>query len=71
MLTQTLRSMERDGLVEGTVVEPVPPHLEYTLTPLGRTLQEPLVAVCHWAMEHLPEVQAARARADEASERGP
>jgi DNA-binding HxlR family transcriptional regulator len=57
MLTQTLRSMERDGLVERTVIDRVPPHVEYRLTPLGLTLTEPLVAICHWAMEHLPEVQ--------------
>lgn len=68
MLTQTLRSMERDGLVRRTIVEPIPPHVEYSLTPLGGTLQEPLVAICNWAMEHLPEVQAARARADEPTE---
>lgn len=63
MLTQTLRSMERDGLVRRDVLDRVPPHVEYSLTPLGMTLQEPLVAICRWAMDHLPEVQAARARA--------
>ena len=62
MLTQTLRSMEADGLVERDVVEVIPPHVEYSLTPLGQTLSEPLVAICRWAMEHLPELQAARAR---------
>ena len=60
MLTQTLRSMERDGLVQRTVIDVIPPHVEYSLTPLGRTLSEPLVAICRWAMEHLPEMQAAR-----------
>lgn len=63
MLTQTLRSMELDGLVRRRVFEEVPPHVEYTLTPLGETLIEPLGAICRWAMEHLPEVQQARARA--------
>ena len=63
MLTQTLRSLERDGLVERTVIATIPPHVEYALTPLGRTLSEPLVAICHWAMDHLPELQAARASA--------
>ena len=58
MLTQTLRSMERDGLVERTVIDRIPPHVEYQLTPLGMTLTEPLVAICRWAMEHLPDVQA-------------
>jgi DNA-binding HxlR family transcriptional regulator len=60
MLTQTLRSMERDGLVERRVIGQIPPHVEYALTPLGQTLQEPLVAICRWAMDHLPKVQRAR-----------
>ena len=62
MLTQTLRSMERDGLVTRTVIDIVPPHVEYALTPLGRTLIDPLTAICRWAMDHLPELQEARAR---------
>ena len=60
MLTQTLRSMEADGLVTHTVIDVVPPHVEYGLTPLGQTLSDPLVAICRWAMDHLPEMQAAR-----------
>jgi DNA-binding HxlR family transcriptional regulator len=62
MLTQTLRSMEADGLVDRTVVAVVPPHVIYSLTPLGETLSGPLVAICRWAMEHLPEMQQARTR---------
>jgi len=62
MLTQTLRSMERDGLVDRRVIDQIPPHVEYALTPLGQTLSEPLVAICRWAMDHLPEVREARAR---------
>lgn len=61
MLTQTLRSMDADGLVQRTVIDPIPPHVEYALTPLGQTLSEPLVAICQWAMDHLAEMQAARA----------
>ena len=61
MLTQTLRSMEADGLVERTVIDVIPPHVEYALTPLGRTLIEPLTAICRWAMDHLPDLQQARA----------
>lgn len=61
MLTQTLRSMETDGLVKRKVIDIIPPHVEYSLTPLGQTLSEPLVAICRWAMDHLPEMQAARA----------
>jgi len=60
MLTQTLRSMETDGLVHRTVIDVIPPHVEYGLTPLGQTLSDPLVAICRWAMDHLPELQAAR-----------
>jgi DNA-binding HxlR family transcriptional regulator len=61
MLTQTLRSMEADGLVERTVIDVIPPHVVYSLTPLGQTLADPLVAICRWAMDHLHEMQAARA----------
>lgn len=61
MLTQTLRSLERDGLVQRTVIDVIPPRVEYALTPLGRTLSDPLAAICHWSMAHLTEMQAARA----------
>jgi DNA-binding HxlR family transcriptional regulator len=66
MLTQTLRGLERDGLVERKVYPVVPPMTEYSLTLLGRTLIEPLCAICHWAEEHLPEVEEARARYEKA-----
>jgi DNA-binding HxlR family transcriptional regulator len=62
MLTQTLRSLERDGLVARKVHAVVPPMVEYSLTPLGKSLTEPLEAICRWAEKHLPELQAARAR---------
>ena len=62
MLTQTLRSMEADGLVARTVVDVIPPHVIYSLTPLGETISDPLVAICAWAMDHLQEMQEARAR---------
>ena len=61
MLTQTLRRMEGEGLVNREVLDRVPPHVEYSLTPLGRTLEKPLVAICEWAMEHLDELREARA----------
>ena len=61
MLTQTLRRMEADGLVEREVLDRIPPHVEYSLTPLGRTLERPLVAICEWAMAHLEELREARA----------
>ena len=63
MLTQTLRSLERDGLVQRTVHPVVPPKVEYSLTRLGRTLIEPLKALCRWSEKHLAELQANRARA--------
>jgi len=62
MLTQTLRRMEAEGLVDRDVLDRVPPHVEYSLTPLGRTLEKPLVAICEWAMEHLGELRDARTR---------
>ena len=62
MLTQTLRSLENDGLVTRKVYPVVPPMVEYSLTPLGRSLTEPLEAICHWAEKHLPELEAARQR---------
>lgn len=53
VLTETLRGMEADGLVERRVLkETAPQHVEYALTELGETLQEPLTAICAWAAEH-------------------
>jgi DNA-binding HxlR family transcriptional regulator len=63
MLTQTLRSLERDGLVQRKVHPVVPPKVEYSLTRLGRTLIEPLHALCRWSEKHLAELEANRARA--------
>ena len=63
MLTQTLRSLERDGLVERKVYPVVPPKVEYSLSRLGRTLIEPLRGLCRWSEKHLAELQANRARA--------
>jgi DNA-binding HxlR family transcriptional regulator len=66
MLTQTLRSLERDGLVQRKIHPVVPPKVEYSLTPLGRTLIEPLKAICRWSEKHLPQLQANRTRANSA-----
>ncbi|GLW25049.1 transcriptional regulator [Microbispora triticiradicis] len=53
VLTETLRGMEADGMVERRVVkDTAPQHVEYALTDLGRTLREPLAAICAWAAEH-------------------
>jgi len=65
MLTQTLRSLERDGLVERRIYAEVPPRVEYTLTPLGRTLIDPLAAIRAWAETHIEEVLAAQADYDD------
>ncbi|MBE9180571.1 helix-turn-helix transcriptional regulator [Oculatella sp. LEGE 06141] len=62
MLTQTLRNLERNGLVHRQAYPVVPPKVEYSLTPLGETITEPLEALCHWAMLHFPEVEIARTR---------
>jgi DNA-binding HxlR family transcriptional regulator len=60
MLTLTLRNLERDGLVTRTVYPEIPPRVEYQLTELGRTLQEPLDALWNWADQHQGGVQRAR-----------
>ncbi|GAC1662256.1 MAG: helix-turn-helix domain-containing protein [Ktedonobacteraceae bacterium] len=61
MLTQTLRKLENNGLVERTVYPVIPPRVEYSLTPLGTTFLEALSAVCKWAEEHRDDVETARA----------
>src|SRR5882762_10463739 len=65
VLTQTVRSLERDGLVTRTVYAEVPPRVEYALTPLGETLIEPLAALRTWAETHIDAVIAAQAAYDE------
>ncbi|MFF5115073.1 winged helix-turn-helix transcriptional regulator [Streptosporangium sp. NPDC000509] len=60
VLTETLRAMERDGLMERTVYPEMPPRVEYELTSLGRTLHEPMVACCAWSQAHMPEILEAR-----------
>lgn len=62
MLTQTLRALEADGLVERTVYPEIPPHVEYELSALGRSLLEPLGALISWAVENLGAVQSSRER---------
>ena len=60
MLTLTLRSLERDGLVVRTVHPTNPPQVEYALTALGETLLQPIIALISWAEEHRTEVRGAR-----------
>ena len=52
-LTQTLRGLERDGLVARRVIPEVPTRVEYSLTPLGWSLTEPLMAMYEWSAQHL------------------
>ncbi|QKT08741.1 helix-turn-helix transcriptional regulator [Gordonia sp. X0973] len=60
MLTQTLRALERDGLVTRTVFPEVPPRVEYELTTTGRSLLEPLRALTEWATANMTVVQASQ-----------
>ncbi len=64
MLTQTLRQMERDGLVIRTVHPVIPPKVEYRLTDLGFTLAEAFCGVWMWAEKNIDRIEAARARFD-------
>ncbi|WP_235934601.1 winged helix-turn-helix transcriptional regulator [Paramicrobacterium chengjingii] len=66
MLTQTLRGLERNGLVRRTVYPEVPVRVEYALTDAGRSLLEPLDALQEWAIEHVHDVSAAQKAYDEA-----
>lgn len=62
MLTQTLRKLESDGLIERAVFPVTPPHVEYSLTALGSSLCPILHQLCQWAQDHLGEVEQARQR---------
>lgn len=68
MLTLTLRALERDGLVERTVFPTVPPRVDYALTPLGRSLLEPVVALEAWAKANRESINRARQKFDAAGE---
>jgi DNA-binding HxlR family transcriptional regulator len=56
MLSQTLRSLTADGLVDRRVEASVPPRVHYCLTALGRSLDEPLAALRDWAERHMPDI---------------
>ncbi len=62
MLTVTLRSLERDGLVSRAMYPEVPPRVEYALTPLAMTLRGIVAQLVAWSQADLPEIDAARAR---------
>lgn len=65
MLTQTLRELERNGLVARIDYMEVPPRVEYALTDLGRSLSDAVRRLEGWAESHIPEVLAARASYDQ------
>jgi DNA-binding HxlR family transcriptional regulator len=62
MLTQTLRNLERDGLVARAVHPVIPPKVEYTLTRLGKSVYPPLHAICQWTEQNLDELKIVWAR---------
>lgn len=66
VLTSTLRGLERDGLVTRTVRPTNPPQVEYGLTPLGKTLLEPVTVLATWAQGHRADVLLARDAYDRA-----
>lgn len=68
MLTQTLRGLERDGLIERRIYPSVPPKVEYTMTPLGSTLVGLLSAIRQWSETHIEEVLSAQALYDSAQQ---
>lgn len=71
MLTQTLKALERNGLVERHDLQTVPLHVEYRLSALGVSLSKTLIVLDRWAEQNFPELDAARERHDAASlERG-
>ncbi len=64
MLTLTLRSMERDGLIERTVTPTTPPRVDYELTKLGHSLRAPVEMLGRWAFEHKKEIETAQRNFD-------
>ena len=64
MLTQTLRDLERDGLITRHVYPTTPPSVEYRLAPLGQSLLDPMANLIVWADRSTADIHAARARFD-------
>lgn len=64
MLTKTLRDLERNGLINRKVYPVVPPMVEYSLTPLGETLNGVLKSVCKWSKDNFQAVEIAREEYD-------
>ncbi|MBB6248375.1 helix-turn-helix domain-containing protein [Rhodanobacter sp. A1T4] len=64
MLTRTLKTLERDGMVERTVRASTQPQVDYALTALGRSLSEPVRQLAQWARAHLASIHDNRLRYD-------
>ncbi|HKD21274.1 MAG TPA: helix-turn-helix domain-containing protein [Rhizomicrobium sp.] len=69
MLTLTLRGLERDGLITRTIYASVPPRVDYALTPLGRSLLDPVSALGQWALTHRQQIADAQKRYDAKTEK--
>lgn len=70
VLTDTLRDLERDGILTRTAYDEMPPRVEYALTELGRSLHQPLASLGRWAAENIEQVLDARHAYDERRENG-
>jgi DNA-binding HxlR family transcriptional regulator len=60
VMTESLRALERDGLVERVTIAEVPARVDYSLTALGWTITEPLIVLSEWGVSHARDVSAAR-----------
>lgn len=69
MLTQTLRALERDGLLTRKVFAEVPPKVEYDLTALGRVFLEPVTGLCRWATNHPDDLETVQTNRKKAKRR--
>jgi len=69
VMTHTLRGLERDGLILRRVLKVIPAHVEYELTPMGRSVIPLLQNLCHWAKANSRQRDESRRRFDEAPQR--
>jgi DNA-binding HxlR family transcriptional regulator len=65
MLTQTLRSLERDGMITRKVTASVPPRVDYTITKLGNAYLEALEGTLHWSLQNRAQIEANQTHYDE------
>ncbi|MCQ9426836.1 helix-turn-helix transcriptional regulator [Pseudomonas sp. LJDD11] len=68
-LTQSLRRLERNGIVSRQIISFSPVAVQYEITPLGQTLQQPFRELHKWTLDKLPDVEAARLKFDEAAQK--